>query len=127
MLSTTLSFVAEGKEITLAHFFLCVQKVNILENIPGYSRSRFVRRVMQGLGEVVGAGGREEKEVRAGLWAAGGSGCGELGGIGEQNWAKQLRKSENWRRGQSSLEALLSADSTGTSQCTGSQAACLCR
>ena len=32
---------------------------------------------------------------------------GELGGIGEQNWAKQLRKSENWRRGQSSLEALL--------------------
>ena len=84
-----------------------MQKVNILENIPGYSRSRFVRRVMQGLGEVVGAGGQEEKEVRAGLWAAGGSGCGELGGIGEQNWAKQLRKSENWRRGQSSLEALL--------------------
>ena len=56
-----------------------MQKVNILENIPGYSRSRFVRRVMQGLGEVVGAGGREEKEVRAGLWAAGGSGSGELG------------------------------------------------
>ena len=107
MLSTTLSFAAEGKEITLAHFFLCVQKVNILGNIPGYSGSRLVRRVMQGLGEVVGGGGWEEKEVRAGLWRAGGSGSGELGGISEQNWAKQLRKSENWWRGESSLEALL--------------------
>ena len=68
MISTTLSFAAEGKEITLVHFFLCVQKVNILENIPGYSGSRLVRRVMQGLGEVVGGGGWEEKEVRAGLW-----------------------------------------------------------
>lgn len=76
-----------------------MQKVNILENIPGYSRSRFVRRVTQGLGGVVGAGGREEKEVRAGLWAAGGWAVG-VGAIGEQNWAKQLRKSENWARGQ---------------------------
>ena len=38
---------------------------------------------------------------------AGGSGSGELGRISEQNWAKQLRKSENWWRGESSLEALL--------------------
>ena len=43
-----------------------------------------------------GRWGWEEKEVRAGLWRAGGSGSGELGGISEQNWAKQLRKSENW-------------------------------
>ena len=43
-----------------------MQKVNILENIPGHSRSRPVRRVMQGPGEMVA--GWKEKEVRAGLW-----------------------------------------------------------
>ena len=71
----------EGKEITLAHFFLCVQKVNILENIPGHSRSRPVRRVMRGPGEMVA--GWVEPGVRA---------LGGLEGQAVGSWGESVGK-----------------------------------